>query len=305
MLSLGSEGGRMSEKSRPSTNAVQRFVERFSDRLSARPLSVFVFAATLVLFAYLETREAGQFRVRGVAEARSVEHPALVESYVENVHVRPGDLVEPGTPLAELSSHFIDREIQEIELEIEELRRESRLEQARLSVKEQRWLPEDLRVRPNRPSLETQTGAYYQSKTNALKLRLSVLHDDRTKLLVKSRSDGRVAWVVPQGASVMVGSPVATVSREYSDEIVAYVPADTDPASIEPGVRVAVVSPAVGCSLPGEVLRRGAGIRQAPGQLLEWFRFPVHGMPVYISVPPGCRLADGQLVAVEFARESM
>jgi hypothetical protein len=295
----------MSKNTRPSTNAVPRFLERCTDRLSARPLSVLVFTATFVLFAFLETREAGHFRVRAVAEARSVEHPALVESYVEKVYVRPGDPVEPGAPLAELSSHFIDREIQEIELEIVELHRKSRLEQARLSIEEQRWLREDLRVRPNRPSLETPTSAFYESKANALKLRLSVLQDDRTKLLVKSRSDGRVAWVVPQGASVMVGSLVATVSREFSDEIVAYVPADTDPASIEPGVRVAVVDPAVGCSLPGEVLRRGAGVQQAPGQLLEWFRFPVHGMPVYISVPPGCHLADGQLVAVEFKREFM
>jgi hypothetical protein len=295
----------MSKKSRPSTNALQRFFERFSDRLSARPLSVLVFAATLVLFAYLETKDAGHFRVRAVAEARSVAHPALVKSYVEKVYVRPGDSVELGVPLAELSSHFIDREILEIELEIEELRRESRLEQARLSVKEQRWLPEDLRVRPNRPSLETPTGAYYESKASALQLHLSMLLEDRTKLVVKSRTGGRVAWVVLQGASVRVGSPVATVTLEFPDEIVAYVPAETDPAFVEPGVRVAVVDPALGCSLPGEVLRRGAGVEQAPGQLLEWFRFPVHGMPVYISVPPGCQLADGQLVSVEFARKSM
>jgi biotin carboxyl carrier protein len=295
----------LSKEARPSTNGLQRFLERSSERLSARPLSVLVFVGTLSLFAYLETQDSGHFRVRAVAQASSVAHPALADSYVESVYVRPGDAVEPGTPLLELSSHFIDREIQEIELEIEELRRESKLEQARLSVKEQLWLPEDVRVRPNRPSLGSPTSAYYESKTKALQLRLSVLIEDRTRLTITSRSEGRVGWVVTQGSSVSVGSTVAMVSREYSDEIVAYVPAETLPASIAPGVRVSVVDPAVGCFLPGEVLRRGAGVEEAPGQLLEWFRFPVHGMPVYISVPPDCKLADGQLVAVEFARESM
>jgi multidrug efflux pump subunit AcrA (membrane-fusion protein) len=295
----------MSKESRPSTNAAQRFMERSSERFSARPMSVIVFAATLLLFSYLETRESGRFRVRAVAQASTVAHPALAETFVETVHVRPGDTVEPGAPLVELSSYFIDRAIHEVELEIEELRRKTKLEQARLSVEEQRWLPEDVRTRPNRPSLGTPTSEYFESKRQALQQRLSALEEDRGRLTITSRSGGRVGWVVPQGSSVSVGTTVATVSLDYSDEIVAYVPAETLPSSIEPGALVSVVDPAAGCSLPGRVLRRGASVQEAPGQLLEWFRYPVHGMPVYISVPSGCHLADGQLVAVEFARESI
>ena len=42
-----------------------------------------------------------------------------------------------------------------------------------------------------------------------------------------------------------------------------------------------------------------------PGQLTQLFRFPVHGMPLFISVPADCSIAVGQVLAVEIAQAFM
>jgi hypothetical protein len=46
-------------------------------------------------------------------------------------------------------------------------------------------------------------------------------------------------------------------------------------------------------------------VEEAPGQLKNLFCFPVHGMPVYVSVPSDCRLGVGQVLSVEFPRVVM
>jgi hypothetical protein len=104
------------------------------------------------------------------------------------------------------------------------------------------------------------------------------------------------------GASVDVGTSVATVAPEHADEIVAYVPAETDPVLVEIGTRARLLeSQVVGCRAYGTVVRKGAAVVKAPGQLRGFLRLPMHGMPVYISVPEGCELGVGQVLAVEFA----
>jgi multidrug resistance efflux pump len=258
--------------------SLRRAWDRVFDWLSARPLSFIVFAGSVAALVYLQSIGAGQFRARAVAQAATVEHPALVASYVTNVFVRRGDRVEAGAPLVELSSFFIDQELERIDTRIVEMLREARLAQTELLVDEERWL------------LQTER---------------SHLEQRRERLTIHSVQTGRVASVVPAGGSVAIGTSVAAVVPEYADEIVAYIPPETDPSRIDAGAPVSIVQPPLLCDGEGEVLRRGAAVEEAPGQLTQFFRLPVYGMPVYISVPTDCSIAVGQVLAVEIARATM
>jgi len=69
-----------------------------------------VFLGALLL--NLQLAGGGAIRAEAVARAPTVDHPAPVASFVTAVFVRPGDAVQVGTPLVDLSSHFIDRELE-------------------------------------------------------------------------------------------------------------------------------------------------------------------------------------------------
>jgi len=275
--------------------------------MNLRPLSVAVFAVSVFGLLQLQTMAGGQFRVRAVAFAPIVEHPALVASYVSEVYVRPGDPVEAGAPLVELSSYFIDQELEEINVKIEQLLRESRLAQARLLVDEERWLDPSMRRRPNEPSLAKPTEALFAAELRVMTTSRSQLEAAREHLTVFSDKSGRVAAVAAAGSSVAVGTSVAAVTPEYAEEIVAYIPPEADPIQIELGAPVTIVRPRSICNGSGDgtVLRRGAAVEQAPAQLTNFLRFPVHGMPVYISIPSDCSIVVGQVLAVEFAKATM
>ena len=287
--------------------ALRRAHDRVFDWISARPLSILVFAASVAALVYMQSIDAGSFRVRAVAHSPTVEHPSLVASYVSKVYVHPGDRVEAGAPLVELSSYFIDQELERVNANIEQLLRESRLAQARLLVDEERWLDPSMRRRPNEPSLEKPTEALFAAELRVLVTSRSQLEAAREHLTVFSDKSGRVAVVAAAGSSVAVGTSVAAVTPEYAEEIVAYIPPETDPIQIELGAPVAIVRPRSICNGDGNatVLRRGAAVEQAPGQLTNLLRFPVHGMPVYISVPSDCSIAVGQVLAVQFAKATM
>lgn len=306
LTSGGSEGDRGFRRTRALFGSVQRGVDRVFESVSARPLSLLVFLGSVALLLYLETSAIGSFRADAVAQAQSVDHPAKVSSFVASTFVQPGDSVEVGAPLVELSSHFIDRELAQVDAEIEKLLHESRLAQARLLIEEQRWMNPQMRLLPDRPSLEKPTEALYAKQLAVLQNRRNQLLEDRNQLTITSNYSGRVARVVTKGSSVAAGSSVASVVPEYADEIVAYVSPDTNPADIAPGVEVYIAARTThSCRETGHVLRRGALVEEAPSQLKTIFRFPVHGMPVYISVPPDCRLGVGQVLTVEFPRSVM
>jgi multidrug resistance efflux pump len=285
--------------------SLRRAWDRVFDGLSARPLGFIVFAGSVAALVYLQSIDAGQFRARAVAQAATVEHPALVASYVTNVYVRPGDRIEAGAPLVDLSSYFIDQELERVNARTEQLLRESRLAQAELLVDEERWLDPSLRRRPSEPSLEQPTEAMFAAELRVLQTRRTQLEQGREQLTIHSMRTGRVAIIVPPGSSVAIGASVAAVIPEYAEEIVAYIPPETDPFRIAAGAPVSIVQPSSLCDGKGEVLRRGAAVEEAPGQLTQFFRFPVHGMPVYISVPAGCSIAVGQVLAVEIAQAIM
>lgn len=280
-------------------------VRRGFDRLSARPLSILVFAASVALLVQLQSGQQGRFHARGVASATSVQHPALVASYVSSVLVRVGDRVEPGAPLAELSPHFIDRELAQIRLEVKQLLKEAELARVELAVDEERWLDVGLRRQPRRPSLEGETEAVFAARLEQLHGRRKQLFEDRDHLVIRSRADGRVRFILDHGASVALGTTIATVVPERAEEIVAYVPAETDPTQILLGSEARIVNAGVsGCRESGTVRGFGASVLEAPGQLRGPLRFPLYGLPVYLSVPEGCELGVGQVVAVEFVRGS-
>jgi multidrug resistance efflux pump len=284
---------------------LQRLVDRVSQSISARPFGLLVFLGSIALLVYLHTSSLGSFRADAVAQAQAVDHPARVSSFITAVYVQSGNAIDEGAPLVELSPHFIDRELAQIDAEIEKLLHESRLAQARLMVEEQRWLSPSMRLRPDRPSLEKPTEALYAKQLGVMQIRRNQLLEDRRGLTIVSSYSGRVARVAPPGSPVAAGSSVASVVPEYADEIVAYVPADTDPAGIIAGAPVYISRPTLSCRGAGRVLRRGAIVEEAPSQLKNVFRFPVHGMPVYISIPPDCELGVGQVLTVQFPRSVM
>ena len=241
MSKSGSKDGRSAGRS------ALHAIERVFDAFRARPLGMIVFAASAGLLLYLQVVSQGAIRAEAVAQAPRVSQPARVASFVTEVYVRAGDRVHEGTPLVALSAHFIDRELAQLDAEVERLMHEARLASARLLVEEQRWLDPQVRLRPDRPSLEDPTQALYAKELAVLHTRRRQLFDDRSTLTVKSSSAGRVAYVLPLGTAVAAGGPVATLVAELAEEIVAYVPASTRPDSIEVGAVVRISRPTGVC----------------------------------------------------------
>ena len=282
--------------------SLRRGVGRCFDAFGASPLGIVAFATSVVLLLYLQVGMGSNIRADAIATARTRDHPALVASFVTNVYVRAGDMVEIGAPLVELSPHFINRELDRIDAEVRKLLEESKLAQARLLVKEQRWMSPETRLRPDRPSLENPTDSLYAGELALLQTRRTQLLEDREALTMTATLSGRIAFVVAVGNSIATGGSVATVSPEFAQEIVAFVPSDMQPESVAIGALVHVSRPVLACSGAGEVLRRGASVEEAPGQLRNLFRFPVHGMPVYISIPQDCKFGIGQVLGIEITR---
>jgi hypothetical protein len=275
------------------------------DALGARPFGIVAFAVSAALLVYLQVGVGAGIRADAVAIAPLVEHPSRIASFVTNVFVHAGERVSPGTPLVDLSPHFIDRELRQIDAEVEKLLEESKLAQARLLVDEQRWLSPEMRMRPDRPSLERPTDALYAKEIAVLQTRRAQLLEDRSALTVTANLPGRIVLIADLGSAIATGGSVASISPEFAKEIVAYVPSDLKPAAVAVGTPVNISRPARSCRDRAEVLRRGAMVEEAPGQLRGLFRFPVHGMPVYISIPDDCELGVGQVLSVEFARAVM
>jgi hypothetical protein len=271
------------------------------DVIGMRPLGIGVFAASAMLLVHIIGLSANAIRAEGVAVAKLVDHPSRVSSFVTRVFVQRGDRVDVGAPLVELSSHFLDQELVRIDLEIEQLINESKLAQARLLVDEERWVERSLRQRPNRPSLASPTMAYHAKQIEVMQTQRAALLENREALIVKAAFAGVVAEVTWLGASIAEGASVASLMPEFAEEIVAYVPARIDPTAIASSMPAYIVGAETReCRLPGRIRSRGAAVEQAPPQLNRFFRDPVHGMPVHISIPHECRLGNGQMLSLDF-----
>ena len=123
----------MANRALATRRSAQRGIGRAFDAFGARPFGIAVFASSVALLVYLQVGIGGSIRADAVALARMVDHPARVASFVTSVYVIAGESVETGTPLVELSPHFIDRELGQIDAEVQKLLEESKLAQARPS----------------------------------------------------------------------------------------------------------------------------------------------------------------------------
>ena len=221
----------------PLWRGAMRGVDRIFDSISARPLGIVVFAASVLLLVYLQTATHGSIRTEAVGRAQHVEHPARSSSFVTQVYVLPGDSVDAGAPLVDLSPYFIDREVARLDARVTKLLQESRLAQAKLLVEEQRWLDPNVRLGPERPSLEKPTEALFAKELELLSVRRNQLLEDRERLTITSTRAGRVITVAAPGSSVAEATSVAVVAPEYAEELVAYVPPGSTPGRIAVGSR--------------------------------------------------------------------
>ncbi len=275
------------------------------DPIGIRPLGIVVFGASALLLVQMIGFTQGALRADAVALAKRVDHPSRVSSFVTAVFVKPGSRVEVGAPLAELSPHFINQSLARIDSEIEQLINESKLEQARLLVDEERYVAQGVRLRPNRPSLQEPTEAYYAKQFETRRVQRSALIADLDSLTVKSNYAGVVAEVVWLGASVAAGASVASVMPEYAEEIVAYVDPTTDPSVIAMNTKAYIVgAETTECRLPGRVRRLGAAVRMAPPQMTNFMQVAVHGTPVHISLPEACKISNGRVLEIDFEKKS-
>ncbi len=283
-----------------------RGTDRIFDSVGVRPLGICVFSLSVFLLVNLVSVSQSVIRVEAVAIGEIVHHPALVASFATEVFVKQGDRVGIGTPLVELSPHFIDQRIGRLDSQMEQLINESKLAQAQLLVKEERWVAPGLRLRPNRPSLEDPTSDFYAKQIESLRTRRDMLLSDRDSLLIKSNFEGIVKEVTRVGSSFAEGDSVASIMPEFAQEIVAFVAPTTDPEAIATGALVRIAgATGPGCSNVGMVRRRGATVREAPAQLRNFFGSKVHGMPIHVSVPPSCRLGNGQIVTLDFTKSGV
>jgi len=235
------------------------------DGIGMRPFGLLVFGASALLFAQLLTISGSSFRTDAVATATLVEQPSRVASFVTHVFVKPGDRVDQGAPIAQLSSHFLDQQIVLLGTEIEAA----------------------LHLDPR--------------QVDALRTRRQALSEERSSLVILSGSAGVVAEVARLGAAVARGGSVASIAPEFAEEIVAYLPAETSPDRISVGAPVQLVDAETdSCRAAGSITRLGAGVARAPGQLRGLLSLQRHGLPVHISIPDECRLGIGQIVVVDF-----
>ena len=281
-----------------------RASDTFYDAMGVRPIGFFVFVASVLLFGQLLGVSSSSVRADSVAVARVVDHPSRVASFTTEVFVKLGDRVAVGSPLVQLSSYFIDEELAQLSGEIEMLLSESQLAKARLFVDEDRWLDSSLRQK-NRPSLEDPTAAYYAKQLELLQERKAALLARRDALTIHSTFDGVVTEVAWPGASIAEGASVASVMPDFAEEIVAYVPAATNPAMISDDAMAYIVGADFEeCRAPGRIQRRGAAVVEAPDQLRNLFRDPLHGLPVFVSIPDDCKLGIGQTLTLDFRLEA-
>ncbi len=291
----------MTSRKRPLKVRLVRSSDAFFDVLGLRPLGILVFAASTLLFFYVVGLSAGATRADAVAVAGLVNHPSLASSFTTQVFVKPGDRVDVGAPLVELSSHFVDRELERIDLELDLLVNESKLRRAQHNEGRLGLEATPSGESSNESVVDRLAEAHFEKRIAVLQHRRKSLVEKRGALIVSASSSGIVVEVTRVGASIAEGSSVASVMPPFAEEIVAYVAPTIDPSRIETGVAVYLLGAStVDCQAPGRVRNRGARVEEAPKQLTRLMGFAIYGMPVHITIPRDCRLINGQVLALNF-----
>ena len=102
---------------------MSRRLESFFDRLGTRPLGFLVFGVSVVALLSLTKVSSMNVVAPAVATADAVKHPALTSSFIETVHVVPGQAVDEGTPIASLSANALEHDLSLVDAEISRLNR--------------------------------------------------------------------------------------------------------------------------------------------------------------------------------------
>jgi multidrug resistance efflux pump len=117
------------------------------ERLGVRPVTLAVFLACLIGAVWLEVATRADVTVAAVGWAPPFEHPAVVETFVAETHVQPGDLVGPGAKLLTLSDESLRRQLAVVDAEIRRTILEGRFEQTRAAAdREDRQLDRHLEL---------------------------------------------------------------------------------------------------------------------------------------------------------------
>lgn len=294
----------MAKKRNPRKVQFIRLSDAFFDVLGLRPIGIAVFTSSTALFFYLIGLSSGAIQADGVAVAGRVDHPSPVASFVTRTFVRTGDRVEEGTPLVELSATFIDRDLSRVDLQIDQLIAKSKLALAKSTSRERAKRGANAWGSEETSGMAELTTIRYEKEIEVKRRRREKLISDREGLVVKASHAGIVSQIAWLGASISERMSVASVMPEFAEEIVAYVSPDVDASSIATGVATYMVGMrSIECAAPGLVRNRGAQVEEAPGQLRRLLGQPVHGMPVHITIPSGCRLVNGQVLALNFRNE--
>lgn len=294
----------MALNNRPLKARLIRSSDAFFDILGMRPLGIFVFAGSALLCLHVIGLSAGATRADAVAVAGLVNHPSLVSSFTTQVFVKPGDRVEIGAPLVELSSHFINQQIERIDLELDLVINESKLRSAQQSEDQLRLMAISRGESSNGSAIDRLSKAHFEKQIAVLQYRKIGLIRKQGALVVTASSSGIVAEVKGVGASIAEGASVASIMPPFAEEIVAYVSPTIDPSRIKAGVAVYLLNASTShCQAPGRVRNRGARVKTAPKQLTQMMGLAIHGMPVHVTIPRDCRLINGQVLALNFRNE--
>jgi len=120
-------------------------LERALERIGARPVPFFVFLASAAALAVLQHGTLRAVPVRAVAVGEPLLLASPAQAVVGRTHVRPGDRVELGTPLATLDDRFVRRELELVDAELFAATREAELAQLALVEEVARERREGLR----------------------------------------------------------------------------------------------------------------------------------------------------------------
>lgn len=209
-----------------------------------------------------------------------------------------------------LSSRLEERTARLEELEKTEWMQETYVagaEEAARVARSESALAEELRrqlkSRPELLRLSEPMLAYHQAAVRELQVQRETVLEQLRSLTIVARSPGRVSNVLSVGTATAEGTSVVSLLPESAAEIIAFVPPQTHPLQLKPGSPVVVA--AAGCPSRGTLLRTGAAVTEAPLQVQTRLLAPVRGLPVYLSVPEGCRIGVGQVLSVEFERAGL
>lgn len=212
-----------------------------------------------------------------------------------------------GTLRERLNERLQDRTARVEDLEKTELMHETYVataEEASLLARSEddlaRGLRRRLESRPELIKLSETMLAYYEASIRELQEQRNGLMDALRQSTVLARASGRVEYVLPAGASAALGMPVAAIVPDHASEIVAYLPARTNPLEFTPGAKAVIT--AAGCPAEGTLKRTGGNVVEAPLHLQTRLFTSVFGLPAYISVPEECRIGVGQTLSVQLER---